>query len=459
MHDLIYRHNQRRGSQNQHTVSDFDYQTILEAVRSAVSRDHASELAVHMGATDYIQRLRSLIMRYVNLQSLADDTNINQLVERIYYDMAGLSIIDRYLADPMVEEININGWQPGDIWIYTQHGKYQAPEGFPGIEEAQNIVTKAARLGGITLDGSKPFGDSYLSKGVRMSGVIPPVTHPDYGAVASIRIQRKSVVTRENIVKWGTATDEQLDLLITCVRSGISVAFAGSTGSGKTADLSLILENIPDKERILTIEDTSELNLKSSENGKVKNDRVHMLTREPPNEVSMLNLVKSALRFHPKILVPAEMRGEEAWTVQEAGRTGHTIVSTLHANSALDAYDRILTMSLLANISLSEERILKNIVSAFPLMVFKKQMADGSRKFMEIFEATGVRGNEVTGHTLYKFVVTGSVKDEEGEIREITGYHTRINPLSSGLCQRLFEEGVDLEFIRNYNPKYEPAKG
>ena len=460
IHELIYRNQQRRGCDKRKVVADVDYQHILDTVRSEISRHHAEELAQFMGKPDFRERLRTLIMRYVNLMALSTVSDIATLVDNIYNDMAGLGLIDLYLADPEVEEININGWRKGEVWIVTPEGKQQAPDGFVSVDEGINMTIKAARLGDVTYDGVKPYGDSYIANGIRMSGAIPPVADKTIGGIASIRKQKPTHVTRENIVRWGTATDAELDLLITCVMSGISVAIAGATGSGKTADMSLLLENLPDEERIVTIEDTRELNLiRTDDTGRVINDRVHLLTKEAPYPVSMQDLLRLALRLHPQTLVPAEMRGVEAWTVQEAGRTGHTIVSTLHANGAIEAYDRILTMCLLANTGLSEERILKNIIGAFPLVVFKRQLRDGSRKYMEIFEATGVKDGEVIGNTIFKFIVSGKETDARGKITKILGEHVMVGILSERLCQKLFDEGIEQDFIRRYNPEFKPIKG
>ncbi|MCL2497166.1 MAG: Flp pilus assembly complex ATPase component TadA [Symbiobacteriaceae bacterium] len=460
VHHLIYRYHQRKRVSSKQNIDAYDYQAILEEVRGEIARNHAEELAKEMGTATFRERMRSLITRYVNRNSLADKLDIVSLVDAIYNDMAGLGLIDAYLSDSDVEEINVNGWEPGAVWITTPQGKVQASMAFASAEESENIVTKAARLGGVTIDGAKPYGDSFLTRGIRMSGAISPVTDGEIGAMASIRKQKPSFVTRENIIRWGTMTAEQLELLSVAICHGISVAVAGATGSGKTAVIGLLLSEVPDGDRIVTIEDTRELNLvKRDGEGHVLNDRVHFLTKEPPNPITMQDMLIHALRYHPKILVPAEMRGKEAWTAQEAGRTGHTIVSTLHANSAREAYDRILTMCLLADTTLTEERLLRNIVSAFPLMVFKRQLPDGSRKVMEIFEATGVVAGEVSGNTIYKFVVSGKESDEQGHIVKIRGEHLRVGSLSPKLCQQLFDEGVDLEFIYRYNPAFTPLKG
>lgn len=213
-----------------------------------------------------------------------------------------------------------------------------------------------------------------------------------------------------------------------------------------------ILSCVPNEKRIVTIEDTREFSLaKFDENSVMLNDVIHLLTKEEPNSVTMLDLLKLSLRLHPEILVPAEMRGKEALTVQEAGRTGHTIVGTLHANSARTAYDRILTMCLEAGTSLSEERLLKNIVEAFPIMLFKVQLPDKSRKYMEIFEATGVQNGEVTGNTLFKYVVDHYDRDEAGRIIKVVGSHKRLGSISLTLAERLLVGGVPQKEIRRFS--------
>jgi pilus assembly protein CpaF len=213
-----------------------------------------------------------------------------------------------------------------------------------------------------------------------------------------------------------------------------------------------ILSRVPFEKRIVTIEDTRELTLaRYDKNGVMQNDIIHLLTKEEPNPVTMLDLLKLSLRLHPHILVPAEMRGKEALTVQEAGRTGHTIVSTLHANSARTAYERILTMCLEAGTSLSEERLLKNIVEAFPVMLFKMQLPDKSRKYMEIFEATGVRDGEVNGTTLFKYVVDSYERDREGRIIKVVGSHRRMGNISPALAERLLICGVPQKIIRRFS--------
>lgn len=451
VNDLIYRANKRRSDMGD-TVKAQDYGEILDKLQRLIAKNHSAELAEVLYAPEAEGRLKDLIIRYLNSEQLVakDVGNISELVDAIYFDMAGMGLLSPYLQDAETEEINVNG--SGGVWVLYKDRKVLLNETFGSPEACANIVRKMSRFGNVILDGSKPIGDSYIAKGVRMSGAIEPCVDPDAGAIASIRKQKPSYVTRKNLIGWDTATTDELDFLTLCVNNGVSVAIAGATGSGKTADMGYILSTVPPEKRIVTIEDTRELSIAQyDENGVMRNDVIHLLTKEEPNPVTMLDLLKLSLRLHPKILVPAEMRGKEALTVQEAGRTGHTIVSTLHANSARTAYERILTMCLEAGTALSEERLLKNIVEAFPIMLFKMQLPDNSRKYMEIFEATGVQNGEVAGNTLFQYAVDHYERDTDGKIIKVVGAHRRVGNLSPALAERLLIGGVPGAEIRRFS--------
>ncbi|MDD2491206.1 MAG: ATPase, T2SS/T4P/T4SS family [Bacteroidales bacterium] len=450
VNELIYQANKRRSDSGE-SVKAQDYGEILDKLQRIIAKNHSAELAQVLYSEEAEGKLKDLIMRYLNSEQLVakDLRNISELVDAVYYDMAGMGLLSPYLQDTDTEEINVNG--SSGIWVQYKDKKVRLNQIFSNPEACANIVRKMSRFGNVILDGSKPIGDSFIARGIRMSGAITPCVDPDAGAIASIRKQKPSYITRENLIEWGTATVEELDFLSLCVNNGVSVAIAGATGSGKTADMGYILSRVPPDKRIVTIEDTRELSLAQfDENGVMINDVIHLLTKEEPNAITMLDLLKLSLRLHPEILVPAEMRGKEALTVQEAGRTGHTIVSTLHANSARTAYDRILTMCLEAGTSLSEGRLLKNIVEAFPIMLFKMQLPDKSRKYMEIFEATGVKNGEVIGNTLFKYMVDYYERDEAGRITKVVGNHRRLGCISPTLAERLLIGGVPQNEINRY---------
>lgn len=454
VNELIYKTNKQRSDSGENNLEAQDYSDILDKLQRIISKNHSTELAQVLYSEEAEEKLKNLIMQYLNSERMVAKgiQNISELVDQIYNDMAGMGILSEYLQDSEVEEINVNGYN--GIWVLYKDKKVRLPVTFSNPEACSNITKKMSRFGNVILDGSKPIGDSFISRGIRMSGAIVPCVDPDAGAIASIRKQKPSYITRENLISWGTATAEELDFLTLCVNTGISVAIAGATGSGKTSDMGYILSCISKDKRIVTIEDTRELTLAQfDENGVMVNDVIHLLTKEEPNPLTMLDLLKLSLRLHPAILVPAEMRGKEALTVQEAGRTGHTIVSTLHANSARTAYERILTMCLEAGTSLSEERLLKNIVEAFPIMLFKMQLPDKSRKYIEMFEATGVKNGEVIGNTLFKYEVDHYEKDEDGRIIKVVGNHKRMGDVSPALAERLLVNGADVMEIHRFTGK------
>lgn len=456
IHELIYKVNQETGGGFDSRQQKRGYSEVLTRIQMLISNNHGSELAEVLYTPAAEQKLKALIVRYLNAEKLAVDgiKSISELADKVYSDMAGIGIISTYLQDPTVEEINVNAHN--SVWVQYKDHKERIPYAFNSPNDCVNIVKKMSRFGNVILDGSKPIGDSYLSKGIRMSGAIAPCVDDALGGVASVRVQKTSIITRENLVSWETATDDELNLLTLCVNHGISIAISGATGAGKTADMGFLLSQVKNSLRIVTIEDTYELKLaREDENGFAVNDVVSLLTKEAPNPVSMNDLLRLALRFHPNVLVPAEMRGAEALTVQEAGRTGHTIVSTVHANSAKEAYDRILTMCLMSGTNLSEGRLLKNIVDAFPIMVYKEQLPDMSRKYMEVFEATGIENGEVTGNMLFRFIVTGHEKDENGEVIRTLGYHKQTGFMSQNMAERLFRRGVDPDEINKYT-EYTP---
>jgi pilus assembly protein CpaF len=248
-------------------------------------------------------------------------------------------------------------------------------------------------------------------------------------------------VTKEQLVEWQTATPEMLDFLTLCVNHGISIGIAGKTGSGQTTDISFLLNAADRNKRIYTIEETRELDLFSEDaDGNAQNRVIHTCTRPSDMQnanVDMNGLLRTAMRFSPDIIAVAEMRGGEAMVAQEAARTGHTVVTSLHANSARKAYGRILSMCQMSGTLISTGILLGLIVEAFPVMIFKRQFPDGTRRMMEIVEATGVMDGAVQANTLYRFETEG----------ESNGSYMRVSGISDGLAETLRDCGASNEEI------------
>ena len=456
VYQAIYEVSQQNKSASYEVKSDDrPYAEVLEIVRGKISKNHSGELANVITEPQGAALLKNLLSKYIYQKHLTcrEYNSLNELVDKCYEDMAGFGFLTKYIYDDEVEEINCNGWN--DIEIVTALGWKKIDEHFLSPMQCIDMTKKMCQLGGVIIDGSQPTQDSYITQGVRISAIIPPCIDDDIGAVFSIRKQKTNTITKEQLIKWDTATDDELDLLILCIEHGVSIGIAGSTGSGKTTDIGFILKNIAHDKRIYSIEDSRELDLQvRDEKGKIINRVIHTKTRPSNNQahnVSADMLLKKALRFDPQIIVPAEMRGEEAMTAQEAGRTGHTIITSLHASTAMAAYTRILTMCMMSGTKLSEELMLKLIIEAYPIMAFKMQLPDKTRKYMKIIEAEDYRDGKIVYRTLYKYVITDRQMSSDGtRIEKMVGYHKKVSNISSRLANVLLENGADLSVIRRF---------
>lgn len=436
IHELIYYVNENANALQDTTSAKTDYKEALNKIRAIISQNHAEELVNVIRSAEASVRLKELITRYLNLNRLYVEgmENITELTDRIYDDMAGFGILSKYIWDPNIEEINVNAWNAIEV-IYSNNRHVLVDETFVNAEDCVDKIKKMVLLGGSVIDGSNPIVDSFIGEGTRISAIIPPCTDPSAGAIASIRRQKPSSISRETLIQSETATAEELDFLSLCVNHGVSVALAGQTGSGKTTDLAYLLACLDRKKRIYTIEDTRELNIMQLKDGRMINRVIHTVTSD--ERVTMNDLLKTALRFHPDIIVPAEMRGAEAFTAMEAGRTGHTILTTLHANSAKRAYPRILSMCEQAGTGLSEDILLDFILEAIPIVLFKRLLPDGRRVYAEIFEGLGIENGKVVGNILYKYEVQENIIDRETGTVKVKGRHIKVNPPSEKLLERL----------------------
>lgn len=450
INDLIYKMNSGTDAGTS-AENAGTYKEVLDKIRHVISHNHSAELINVMYSDEAKEKLKNLIVRYLNQNklSVAECKNISELADKIYEDMAGFGVLSKYLTDPAVEEININAWNSIEV-IYPDK-IIMLDETFINADDCMDKIKKMVWLGGSIIDGSNPKVDSFIGEGIRISAIIPPCVDKKTGGVASIRRQKKNVITRKLMIEYGSATNEELDFLSLCVNNGVSLAIAGSTGSGKTTDLSYLIECLDAQKRVYTIEDTRELNIaKVNSKGIMENRVVQTVTKDGVNPVTMDDLLKEALRFHPDVIIPAEMRGTEALTAVEAGRTGHTIISTLHANSAIDAYNRILSMCVSTGVRLSEGKLLEFILEAMPLILFKRQLPDGRRVYDEIFEGQSVENGRVIGKTIYKYEIKENVYDSDGSIQKVIGVHKQVNKMSPELLARLKYGGASEEMLRRF---------
>jgi len=234
--DLLY-------SRQNTSSSELSYEDVLRDAREYISRTHADELALCIAERDSAEWVRNLIADFLATHYIRlDGLDIEELTQRLYLDMAGFGFLEQYIYDDTIVEINGNAWN--DIEVGTQTGYRKVPEHFASPEQAADMVKKMVRLGGLILDNANPAVDSFLTTRIRISAMIPPITDPERGVGFSLRKQQKARITREELIRSGTASGEMLDFLSLCVNHGVSVGIAGKTGSGKTTDISFLLNTV-----------------------------------------------------------------------------------------------------------------------------------------------------------------------------------------------------------------------
>lgn len=448
----------KEDANNEERTDAFDYASTLESVRASIAANHAQELSAALDDEEAAAALKNLIMKYATECMSGKDYDRKALTERIYEDMAGLGILTKYLYDPSVEEININDYRMIEI-VRSDGTEYlRNADAFSSPEAELDIVKRMVRMGGMLLDAQTPRVDSFIGSGTRISAIIPPITPPEQGVIVSIRKQSRNRITREQLIESGTATADMLDFLVACLCYGVSIGTAGGTGSGKSTLMTYLLnayiENNEDSNnRIFIIEDSREMNLLDYDNIHDRPARVlYTLTKPEPNPISMFDLIVSSLRFHPSLLVPAEVRDGAALQAAIAGQTGHTILTSFHADNAHDAYSRLVALCNMAGTTLPSDRLLDMCVRAWPIIVCQKQLKDNTRRITEVFEATSILHGEVKGNCLFRFVTEHTERGENGRITRVIGHHEQADCISRTLYNRMIDNGAPKDLMTRLFP-------
>ena len=425
---------------------ELTYAEILEDVKQYCTTEHSDKLTAENNPEEARKLLREFILQYIKQCSYAlPDMTSEELCDAIYDDMAGISFLKKWIYKPGIEEVNINAYN--DIEVILSGGRsMKIPDKFSSPQHAVDVMRRLLSTCGMVIDDTMPSVIGYLDKNIRISVDKSPIVDPDIGINASIRIINQQTVSREKLLLSGAATEEILDFLTCCIRYGVSVCIAGSTGSGKTTIMSWLLSMVPENRRLITIEEGSrEFDLiKRDAEGHAINSVVHLLTR--PHESPALNidqdfLLERVLRKHPDVIGVGEMRSaSEALSVAESSRTGHTVVTTIHSNSAPATYRRMMTLAR-RKYDMDEEILMQIMVEAYPIILFTKQLEDGSRRIMQIIEGEDYMDGQLIYRTLFQYDITDNVTDSLGNAT-IIGSHKKLCGISESLKRRMLDNGI-----------------
>ncbi len=342
-------------------------------------------------------------------QMLAEDRDrvpLNQgerelLFDEIQDEVFGLGPLELFLKDPAVSDILVNNYR--QIYI-ERFGKLEVTEArFKDDQHLRKIIDKIVTAVGRRIDEASPMVDARLPDGSRVNAIIPPLALD--GPALSIRRFGKDVLEMKDLIAFKTVTPEIAEILRGIVRARLNILISGGTGSGKTTLLNTLSGFIPEDERIITIEDAAELQLKQ--------EHVVRLETRPANiegkgEINQRDLVRNCLRMRPDRIIVGEVRGREAFDMLQAMNTGHDgSLTTIHANSPRDALMRLETMIAMTGVEISSDFLRKYISSALQVVIQTSRLADGTRKVTSIQEITGMEGNVTSLQEIFSFEQTG----------------------------------------------------
>lgn len=324
-----------------------------------------------------------------------------RMFEQIAAEILGLGPLQPLLEDETITEIMVNGAKN----IYVERGGrlYRAPVTFESNDHVNRIIERIVAPLGRRIDESSPYVDARLMDGSRVNAVIPPISL--VGPVLTIRKFSKKPITVEQLITFGSITPEAVEFLKACVASRINIIVSGGTGSGKTTLLNILSGFIPADERIITIENAAELQLRQ--------EHVVTLESRPENiegkgEITIRQLVINALRMRPDRIIVGEIRDEAALDMLQAMNTGHDgSMTTAHSNSPRDTLSRLETMTMMAGMDLPVRAIREQVSSAIDLIIHQDRMRDGSRKVVNITEVSGMEGDVITTTDLFVFEQSG----------------------------------------------------
>jgi pilus assembly protein CpaF len=374
-------------------------------LKTRVQNRLLSELDPSMDITR-VNEVRSTIQDLFE-QVLAEENIVlsrperQRLFEQISAEILGYGPLQPLLDDDTITEVMVNGAK--NIYIERSGKIIRIPMAFESDEHVMRIIDRIVAPLGRRIDESSPYVDARLPDGSRVNAIIPPISL--VGPVLTVRKFARNPITLEQLIQFGTITPEALQFLKACVESRLNMVISGGTGSGKTTLLNILSQYVPADERIVTVENAAELQLRQ--------EHVVTLESRPPNiegkgEVTIRQLVINCLRMRPDRIIVGEIRDEAALDMLQAMNTGHDgSMTTAHSNSPRDTLARMETMVMMAGMELPVRAIREQVSSAIDLVVHEERMRDGTRKVVNITEVSGMEGDVITMTDIFVFEQSG----------------------------------------------------
>lgn len=404
-----------------------------EKIRAGCRRELMEDMDYTRDLTD--EEIKELIDRKVLKAGREYGLTLDlkcRLKRELFASIRQLDVLEEFLADESVTEIMVNG--PENIFIEKNGVLIRQPVRFESKEKLSDVIQQIVARVNRVVNEASPIADARLEGGARVNVVMPPVALN--GPILTIRRFPDKPIRIEDLISYGSITKEAVDFLKNLVKARFNIFISGGTGSGKTTFLNALSNFIPEQERIITIEDNAELQIRSIPN------LVRLETRNANVEgckaVTIRDLIKAALRMRPDRIIVGEVRSEEAVDLLMAMNTGHDgSLSTGHANSAYDMLTRLETMVLMG-MEIPLPAIRRQIASAVDIIVHLGRLRDHSRKVLEIMEVTGYVDGEIVLSPLYTFLEDGC--DQEGKVQ---GHLVKQNALTH--WEKLRSAGIETE--------------
>jgi len=369
----------------------------------------AFDTLLDVKATDIRAKIEAIVDRTIDLHGFAVTRDERlRLIDEMANDVTGFGPLEPLLKDETITEVMVNG--PSHIYI-ERNGKIQKVDSvFLNDEHVLRVIDRIITPMGRRIDEMSPRVDARLPDGSRVNAIVEPLSL--VGPVITVRKFSAKPYTVDDLIRFGTSTPEMFEFLRACIEARLNLFVSGGTGSGKTTTLNVLSSFIPNDERIVTIEDAAELQLRQ--------EHVVTLESRPPNiegkgAIPIRELVRNSLRMRPDRIIVGECRAGEALDMLQAMNTGHDgSMSTGHANSPRDMLSRLETMVLMAGVDLPVRAIREQIASAVDLIVQQSRLKDGTRKIVNITEVQGMEGDVIVMQDVFVFEQTAVV---EGKIQ------------------------------------------